>query len=424
MNLLIKSAKIINPGNGLDGQVKDILVKDGQISAIADALEPENAKIIQADDLHASIGWLDIGVQTGDPGYEHRENFDSVGAAATAGGYTAISCQPNTLPVVQTKSDVLYVRNNAFGKLVDFLPMGAITHDIEGKEITEMIDMSVAGAIAFTDGKRSIQHPGIMLRALQYVKTFDGLIINQPQDETIAKGGQMHEGQVSTSLGLKGIPALAESLMVQRDLQLLEYTDSRLHLSNITTATAVGLIREAKSKGLKVSAGVSINNLVYTDQDLQSFNSNLKLSPPLRSQEDQKALIKGILDGTIDTITTNHVPVEEEGKKLEFAYADFGAIGLETVYPLYVEHLANAIPLDVFIRKVAHQPRQVLGQKVPVLEEGQTANLTVFTPTIHWQYETQIVQSRSYNSPLIGDELRGRVVAVVNKNLSYILPGL
>lgn len=424
MNLLIKSAKIIDPGNGLDGQVKDVLVRDGQISAIADALEPENAKVIQADDLHVSIGWLDIGVQTGDPGYEHRENFESLGVAAVVGGYTAISCQPNTSPVVQTKSDVLYVRNNALGQVVDFLPMGAITHDIKGKEITEMIDMSVVGAVAFTDGKHPIQHPGIMLRALQYVKTFDGLIINQPQDETIAKGGQMHEGLVSTSLGLKGIPALAESLMVQRDLQLLEYTDSRLHLSNITTATAVELIREAKSKGLKVSAGVSINNLVYTDQDLQSFNSNLKLSPPLRSQEDQKALIKGILDGTIDTITTNHVPVEEEGKKLEFAYADFGAIGLETVYPLYVKHLADTIPLEVFISKIAHQARQILGQEIPVLEEGQAANLTVFTPATTWKYETNTVQSRSYNSPLIGEKLQGRVVAVVNKNLSYILPGL
>lgn len=424
MNLLIKSAKIINPGNGLDGQVKDILVKDGQISAIADALEAKNAKIIQADDLHVSIGWLDIGVQTGDPGYEHRESFDSIGAAAAAGGYTAVSCQPNTLPVVQTKSDILYVRNNALGQVVDFLPMGAITHDIEGKEITEMIDMSVAGAVAFTDGKHSIQHPGIMLRALQYVKTFDGLIINQPQDKTIAKGGQMHEGVVSTSLGLRGIPAIAESLMVQRDLQLLEYTDSRLHLFNITTATAVKLIREAKSNGLRVSAGVSINNLVYTDQDLQTFDSNLKVNPPLRNQEDKEALIEGILDGTIDTITTNHVPVEEEGKKLEFAYADFGAIGLETVYPLYVRHLANVIPLDVFISKIAHQPRQVLGQKIPVLEEGQAANLTVFTPATRWKYEANTVKSRSCNSPLIGADLQGRVVAVVNKNLSYILPGL
>jgi dihydroorotase len=422
MDLLIKNARIVDPNGPLHGQLQDVLIQNGQIQAVGKELEASDFPQLKADGLHLSIGWMDTGVQTGDPGLEHREDFQSVGAAAAAGGFTAISCQPNTLPVVQSKSDILYVRNQALASLVNFYPMGAITHDTEGKEITEMIDMAKAGAIAFTDGHKAIQHPGIMLRALQYVKTFDGVVVNQPQEHTIAGQGQLHEGLVSTSLGMRGIPAIAESLMVQRDLQLLEYTESRLHLANISSAASVRLIREAKARGLRVTASVAIMNLCFDDSQLKSFDSNFKVSPPLRTASDREALKEGVLDGTIDIITSNHVPIEEEGKKLEFSYASFGAIGLETLYGLAGKYLSGWLSDALLIEKIAINPRKLFRIAMPKIEEGAPAELTAFIPGLSWKYEGGRIASRSSNSPVIGQELKGKVVGAFRNNLSHLQP--
>jgi len=420
MDLLIRNAKIIDPDGPHHGQQRDVLIQNGLIQSIEPEIEKKGFPELKMEGLHLSIGWMDTGVQTGDPGFEHREDFQTVSSAAAAGGFTAISCQPNTNPVVQSKSDVLYVRNQSHESLVNFHPMGALTHDCAGKEITEMIDMHQAGAVAFTDGHKAIQHPGIMLRALQYVKAFDGVVINQPQELTIAGGGQLHEGLVSTSLGMKGLPAIAESLMVQRDLQLLEYTDSRLHLANISSAESVALIRKAKADGLKVTASVAILNLCFDDAALKDFNSNFKVQPPLRNAADREALCEAVADGAIDIISSNHVPVEEEGKKLEFAYAAFGAIGLETMYGLCGTYLEAWCTPELLVNKVAVNPRRIFNISIPKLEAGVPAELTAFVPGLEWAYQSHNIASRSANSPLIGHTLKGRAVAAIRNNLSHI----
>jgi dihydroorotase len=265
MQLLIKKATIIHPDSPHNGQQMDVLIKDGIIAKIGKRVTSDEGQVIDSQGIHISAGWLDVGVQVCDPGYEHREDLESVAAAAMAGGFTGIATQPNTDPTVHSKSQVLYLKNNTRDGLVDFYPMAAVSQDCEGKDITEMIDMYHAGAVAFTDGENSIQDNGMMMRALQYVKTFDGLVINHPHDKSVATGGQMHEGMMSTSLGMKGIPNLSEDLMVVRDLFLAEYTNSKLHLSNISTAYAVDLVRRAKRKGVKVTASVAALNLAFTD---------------------------------------------------------------------------------------------------------------------------------------------------------------
>ena len=349
MDLLIKNVTVISPESDHHREEVDLLIRDGLIEEIAENLERNRVEVFDAAGAYVSVGWMDIGVQTGDPGYEHREDFQSVTAAAVAGGYTAIACQPNTDPVVDSKSEVLYVRNETNGSLVDCYPIGAVSEGCRGKDITEMIDMQRAGAVAFSDGKNALQDGGLMLRALQYVTAFDGVVINQPMDTGIAGGGQLHEGFVSTSLGMKGIPNLAEELMVQRDLELLAYTSSRLHLANISTAGAVDHIRAAKADGLNVTCSVAALNLAFDDEGLWEFDTNMKVLPPLRSAADRLALHEGLQDGTIDVVTSNHVPLEEELKKLEFPFAAFGATGLETAFALAHTHLEEKLDLETLI---------------------------------------------------------------------------
>jgi dihydroorotase len=337
------------------------------------------------------------------------------------GGYTGVACFPNTQPCVHSKSEVHYILQSTRDYLVQFHPIGAVSHDCAGKDITEMLDMEAAGAIAFSDGKIPVAHAGLLLRALLYAKTFGGVILNHPHEVSIIPGGQMHEGVVSTQLGIKGIPALAESLMVQRDLDILAYTGSRLHIHNISTAQAVSLIREAKKAGLQVTCSVPALNLFFTETDLQGFDAMLKVLPPLRTEEDRQAIFAGLQDGTIDLITSNHVPLEIEAKQLEFAYAKFGAIGLETAYAAAQTVLKGILDAGQLVDKLAIQPRKLLGLEVPVITEGKAANLTAFDPELKWTLEEKAIRSKSKNSPFLGRELSGRALAVVKGNQSKIL---
>jgi len=239
-------------------------------------------------------------------------------------------------------------------------------------------------------------------------------------DDHLGHGGQIHEGVVSTSLGMPGIPSVAEEVMVRRDLHLLEYTESRLHLANISTAGAVQMVREAKAKGLQVTASVAVMNLVYEDEATTTFDSNYKVLPPLRSAADREALREGVLDGTIDIIASNHQPLEEEAKKLEFPYAEFGATGLETLYAMCRTFLSDWLRDDVLIEKIAYAPRRILGLGLPEIKEGEMAELTLFQPEAQWVYDRSRVYSRSFNSPVLGQELQGRAVAVINNNQSFV----
>lgn len=417
MDLLIRNAQIVAPGEDLHGEEKDILIREGYIAAIGERLpSAPGVEELSYKGQCASIGWVDIGAQVGDPGLEHRETLHTAGAAAAAGGFTAVAALPNTQPVIDDKSGVQYISKNAYGKLVQFLPIGAITQGCKGVDITEMIDMQRAGAVAFSDGEKPLQHTGVMLRALEYVKAFGGLVINQPLDKLVSHGGQVHEGRVSTAMGLAGLPAIAEEIMVRRDLHLLEYAESRLHLANLSTAGAVQMVREAKSRGLQVTASVGIMNLVYDEEAVADFDSNFKVMPPLRSAEDRAALAAGVKDGTIDIISAHHVPLEEEVKKLEFSYADFGVTGLETLYALSRTFLSDWLEAETLVQALAYNPRKLFGLPIPHIAVGQPAELTIFHPDMAWAYERGKVQSRSLNSPVLGQTLNGRVLGVVNNN--------
>ncbi len=409
--ILIKSAKIIDSKSPYNGEIMDVLITDGEIQKIAKEIHSDFEKI-EGGNLHVSPSFTDIGTQICDPGLEHREDLESASKAAKAGGYGTIACFPNTAPTLHSKSQIQYIVKNSRYLPTDFLPIGAVTENCKGKDITEMYDMQASGAVAFSDGYIPIQDSGMMLRALQYVKPFDGVIINHPQDKSTALGGELHEGIISTQLGLKGIPSLSEELMITRDIYLSEYTDSKVHIHNISTAKGVHLVREAKARGLKVTCGVAVLNLIFTDDELLNFNTNFKVLPPLREKSDLEALRNGLKDGTIDCITTNHTPWEQESKDLEFLYAKFGAIGLETTFGLLCKHLLGEFSLGEIINLISHHPKSVLGLASEHIQEGNTLSLTIFNPEEEYLFEESMIQSKSRNSPSIGKKLKGRILSV------------
>lgn len=412
MQILLKNARIFDGTPEI--RTQDILIQHGIIEAMGDKIQaPSGADVWESPELSVSPGWLDIGVYAADPGYEHREDLNTAAAAAAAGGFTAMACFPNTDPALHTKSEILYVKNKSADLPVHCYPIGAVSQDCAGKDLAELFDMHAAGAVAFSDGKRAVQDAGLLLRALQYAKAFNGLVLNVPHHNTIAAGGQMHEGVMSTSLGLKGLPALAEELMVQRDLSLLEYSGGRLHIHLVSTAKSVEMIRTAKKAGLPVTCSVAVANLCFSDEKLIDFDSNWKVVPPLRSQSDSRALIDGISDGTIDFICSNHTPWHEEAKNLEFPYADFGMIGLETVFALCRTFLKKTLTVEKLVEKMCLAPRQILGLPTPKIAPGERAELTVFDPNAEWVLEEKDIRSKSRNTPLIGQTFKGKVLGIV-----------
>ncbi len=415
MQLIIKNATLVFPGSDFDGEQADIFLKNGKIERVGKGLTGQ----VRTQDLKGacvSPGWMDLGTFTGDPGFEQREDFDSVAKAAAAGGYTALVCLPNTLPAIHSKSEVQYVKNRSKQSLAEFLPMGAVSVECKGKDITEMYDMQAAGAVAFSDGKKPIQDSGLMMRALLYVRPFDGVVFNQALDKTVAPNGQMHEGVMSTSLGLRGIPSLAEELMIRRDIFLAGYTDSRLHVHNVSTAAAVDLVREAKAKGLKVTASVAAMNIACDDHVLHDFDTNFKVLPPIREEQDFMALRQGLADGTIDCINSNHTPLDEEAKNLEFPFAEFGAIGLETAFGLSWMHLHDIMSIGELVYKLAIAPRKILNLPIPQLVHGAPANLTIFDPERMWTFTRNDIFSKSKNTPFVGWRMKGKVLGVIREN--------
>ena len=417
MDLFLKKIKILPSGESQSFKIVDILIKDGLINKIGkDLRKPKGVEIIDFPNAHASIGWMDIGIFVGEPGFEHREDFNSVKRAAAKGGFTSLASLPNTDPVIDNKAQVEFVKNQNRNTAVIINPLGAISVGCNGQDLAELYDMHACGAVAFTDGQKPVQSSGLMLRALQYAKAFDGLMINASNDRSISSGGQINEGALSISLGLKGIPHLSEELMVQRDIELTEYADSKMHISNISTAGSVELIRKAKKKGIRISASVPIFNLLYEEKEMEDFDANFKVWPPLRTNKDRKALKKGLLDGTIDFISSNHTPLESDMKKKEFPYAAFGAIGLETLFSLGTELLDKDFKLPDLIKLLAYKAREVLSIETPLIKEGEMANLTIFNPSEKWAYGLKEIKSKSKNTPLIDKDLVGKVYAIVNNN--------
>ncbi|HCU45164.1 MAG TPA: dihydroorotase, partial [Sphingobacterium sp.] len=411
-SVLITSVKVVLPGNEFDQQVVDVFIEKGKISKIAKSIEvaDKNIEIFDGTGNVLSVGFFDLNANFGEPGLETKEDITSGSAAAAAGGFTAVAVMPNTEPAIQSRAEVALIVNIAKGNLVDVLPIGAVSKNRDGHEMAELYDMKQTGAIAFSDGNRSMQQAGLMSRALLYARGFGGLIIAHAEDASMAGGNKMNEGVMSTYLGMKGIPNLAESLMVSRDLYLAEYAEAPIHFTSISTAEAVDLIKKAKGKGIQVTCDVAAHQLVFTDDEIVDFDSNYKVSPPLRTKADAKALIKGLKDGVIDAVVSQHTPHEIEFKNVEFHIAKNGIIGLQTVLPLLIKAGLNE---QQIVEKLAVNSRQIVGLTVPQIKEGEAANLVLFNMNESWVFDQQSNKSKSRNSPLFGKELKGKVKLVI-----------
>ncbi len=417
MNALIKSAKVIDSKSKFNGKTVDILIEKGIISKIGTTLK--NSKKVQEisyKNLHVSVGWFDMRANFCDPGHEYKEDLNSGLKAAAKGGFTGLLIMPNTNPVTDSKSGIEYITNRTKGNIVDAFPAGCLSHNCDGKEIAEMYDMHAAGAIAFTDNKNSISNTSLLNRALLYSQSFNGLIMNFPNERELSNGGQINEGVVSTELGLKGIPALAEELMVSRDIYLAEYCDARIHLSNISTKQSVKLIREAKKRGIKITADVNSYHLLLDETELLHFDNNCKVTPPLRTKSDIKALITGLQDGTLDVICSDHTPEDIETKQCEFDNAAFGMINLQTSFGAANTALSNQLSINEIVSKITTAPRNILGLQNSEIKEGEEVELTLFSPKTKWTLQENDIVSKSKNTPLIGKELTGIVYGIINNN--------
>ena len=418
MKILIQSAKIIAKGSPHHLKKRNVLISNGRIAEIGDK-NYQADKLIDAEGMLLSVGWLDIGTFAGDPGLEHKEDLVSVAKAAAAGGFTEVALLPNTHPTVQTKNEISYITQGNTNRLVQIHALAAITKNCKGEELTEMIDLHEAGAIAFTDGLKSVWHTDIFLKSLQYLQKFDGLLIDHPEDYWLSLFGQMHEGINSTSLGLKGMPRIAEEVAVRKGLELLSYAGGRLHFSKISTAKSVEMIRSAKKKGLQVSCDITGYQALLDDSMLEEFDTYYKVNPPLREKSDSDALIKGLKDGTIDILTSGHTPQDDESKLLEFDQAEFGLINLQT-FGSQLTTLSKSVDMDVLIEKVTIAPRQVLKIEIPKIEVDEKANLTLFDPSASWIFSDKENFSKSKNSPWLGSELKGKAVAIFNNNKHWL----
>lgn len=417
MKVLIQGAEIIDVNSPHHKKVRNILIHNGRIASVGDKNFAAE-KVIPAEGMKLTTGWFDLGTFVGDPGMEYKEDLESVAGAAAAGGFTAIAMLPNTQPALQTKNEISYVTRQNPTRLVHIYPLAAVTRDCKGEELTEMIDLHEAGAIAFTDGLRPLWHTDILLKSLQYLQKFDGLLIDTPEDIWLSMFGQMHEGVQSTMLGLKGIPRVAEEIVVSKSLEMLGYAGGRLHLSRLSTAKSVELIRAVKKK-LKVTCDIASYQPLLDDKSVATFETNYKVNPPLREKADQDALLKGIRDGTIDVIASGHLPQDEESKNTEFDQAEFGMINLQT-FAANLVSLAQSIDFGTLVEKVTTNPRKLLNLEVPVIETGETANLTLMDPEAVWTLDESTNRSKSRNSPWWGKKITGKVIAVFNNNRSWI----
>ncbi len=416
MKIIIREAKIIDPKSPFHHQVVDVKIKDGILEKIGKNLAKDlDYEEITHPDLHLSQGWMDSSVSLGEPGFEDRETITNGLQVAAKSGFTAIALQPNSFPVLDNQSQIQFVKQKATTTATDLFPIGALTKNSEGTDLAELFDMKNAGAIAFGDYGKSLSNANLLKIGLQYVQDFDGLVITFCQDEKIKGSGVVNEGVVSTRLGLKGIPNLAEEVIVARNLFLLEYTGGKIHIPTISTAKSVELIREAKAKGLQVTCSVAVHNLVLTDKKLDGFDTRYKVSPPLRTEKDRVALLAGVTDNTIDLITSDHNPMDIEHKKMEFDGAKNGTIGLESAFG----SLLTLLPLETIVAKLTNA-KSVFKIEHSEIAEGKTANITLFTSENEWVFSKENILSKSKNSAFLGCKMKGKVVGIYN-NKTLIL---
>ena len=413
MNALIKQATIICTSSPFHRQVKDVLVVDGIIRAIEDDISVENTQIIDGNNLHLSIGWMDIFADFAEPGNEHRETLESGANAAAAGGFTDVMLVPDTNPTVSGKAQIEFLKERARILPINIHPIGSVTKNAEGAALTEMYDMYNSGAVAFSDGRKSIQQSGILLKALQYVSAKNAVIIQVPDDKSISEGGLMNEGVMSTKLGLPGNPSMAEEVMIARDIALLHYTDSHLHITGVSTKKGINLIKRAKQDGLNITCSVTPYHLFFCDEDLVGYDTNLKVNPPLRTKEDVAALQDSLRLGDIDCIASHHTPQCTDDKVCEFEYAKNGMVTLQTLYGTVNGILDDT---ELLVKIFTEQNRKIFGLELPSIEVNKPACLTIFEPAANYIFEEKAMLSKSKNSAFVGKEMQGKVIGIINKN--------
>lgn len=423
MKILLQNINIISPGSVHHLKVKDVLIEGETIKAVENAgsISVGDSKVVEGENLYVSSGWFDLHVNFGEPGLEIHEDIESGCNAAMQGGFTGVLVMPATQPPVSGRSPVEYILSRAKTYLVDVNVAGTVSEMHEGKNLSEMYDMFLAGARVFTDDKKAVQDPGLMTRALIYVQNFGGRVFSFAEDKQLAGKGVVNEGNHAVMLGLKGIPSIAEEVMVSRDILLAEYTNSSLHFSTLSTKEGVAHIRKAKAKGLKITADVAASHLMLDDSSLSTFETVYKLKPPLRTSSDREALIEGLTDGTIDCITSDHRPQSVESKSREFELAEYGASGLETAFAVARTATMMKLSLPELISKFTTHPRACAGLKTEVIEKNHRADLTIFDPDKRWTVSEKDILSKSRNNPFLKKEITGKAISVINKGQIKVL---
>ena len=410
MNSLIKSATIIDKNSEFHNKTVDILISNGIISDISEDIKnPKNFLEIRFPNLHVSNGWFDYSVCTGEPGYEERDNLLNTLMLASKSGFTSVGLQPNTFPVTEKSTEIEYLKAVAKNSNVNIYPIGALTKNSDGNELAELFEMKNSGAIGFGDYKKSIENANVLKLALLYSKDYNIPIFSFPLNREISNNGVMNEGTTSTSLGLKGIPGMSEEIQIMRDIRILEYTGGNLHIPYISTRKSLELIKKAKNKGLNISCSTCVHNLFFNDSHLSDFNTNFKVLPPLRTQDDIDQLISGVKDGSIDTVTSDHNPLDIELKNVEFDKAEFGTIGLESLFGA----LNRIFPIKTTIN-ILTRGKKVFGIEETEIKIGTQADLSLFNPINSFVFNDDNVLSMSKNSIFIGSSLKGKVYGTIS----------
>lgn len=416
-SLLIRNGRVIDPSQNKDA-VQDVFVRNGKIEAVGKTIElPHQEPIteIDATGLVVTPGWIDIHTHLREPGGTHKETIETGSKAAAAGGFTSIACMANTQPVNDSSYITTYIRQKvAADSPVNVFPIGAVTKGLRGEELAEIGSMREAGIVAISDDGKTVMNAYLFRKALDYSRRFDLTVISHAEDLNLKGLGVMNEGFNSARFGLRGIPKAAEEVIIARDIYLAELTGAKLHIAHASTAGSVALIREAKRRGIQVTAEVTPHHLTLTDEAVGTYDTNTKVAPPLREKEDIEALQEAVADGTIDALASDHAPHSREEKEVEYDHADFGMVGLETAFPLYyAKVLKNHWDLSKLVAAMTIKPAKIIGIKKGTLAVGADADISIFDPNIEWMIDKTKFNSKSQNSPFHGWAVRGKPVFTI-----------
>lgn len=418
--VLLQQVRVIDPESPYHGQLVDIALKDGKIESIDTELSGDYQRYIKGKDLHVSPGWMDLRANFRDPGEEDKEDLPSGSMAALSAGFTAVGISPGTMPPIDSKADVEYILRASESSPLHLYPMGAITQGLKGQDLSEMYDLLQAGAVGFSQGENALENSAVLRLAMLYSRELAPPLHLTAYDPDLLQDGQMHEGKISTQLGLRGFPVLAEEIGLLRNFHLAHYAEAGIHCQRISSAAAVNLLREKRRSQAQISADVNLANLLLTDKALLHYDRNLKVYPPLREESDRQALLQGLREGLIDVITSDHLPQRSEDKYCEYERAAWGAAGMETMFGALWQELHPHFALEEILPAMSRGPREVLGLEVPVITAGAEAELTLFDPHQEWSLKASEAQSKAVNNPWYDQPLRGRAVGIINKGITVL----